>query len=209
MDTKTVGRRLREEREKLGLNQASFGMIGGVKKLAQLNYEKGDRLPSPAYFDNLRRTPNIDVDYILSGLRDNNEGRRLSAESRVNCIIAMALELDPGAFAAAADDAYQQTVDYKNGNGPPDEVYLVDEIDDKYLTVEITVDATIDSSPRIFDSKMLEDVIIRFETLLVDSKIKMPAEKKAQAVVMLYRAFKASGKVDQKMIEEAVKLAAN
>ncbi len=36
----------------------------------------------------------------------------------------------------------------------------------------------------------------------------MPSAKKAQAVAMLYRAFKASGKVDPAMIEEAVKLAA-
>ncbi|GBL46468.1 hypothetical protein SFMTTN_2282 [Sulfuriferula multivorans] len=36
----------------------------------------------------------------------------------------------------------------------------------------------------------------------------MVPAKKAHAVVMLYRAFKASGKVDQKIIEEAVQLAA-
>lgn len=209
MYAKTVGKRLREEREKLGLNQASFGMIGGVKKLAQLNYEKGDRLPSPAYFDNLREDPGIDVDYILSGLRDNNEGRRLRAEARVNCNIALALELNPDAFSAAVDNAYQQNINNSNGDGFPVEAYLADEMDDKYLTVENNVYDTIESSPRIIDFKMLEDVITRFEVSLLGSMLKISPAKKAQAVVMLYRSFKASGKVDQKMIEEAVKLAAD
>ncbi|MCL7660626.1 XRE family transcriptional regulator, partial [Klebsiella pneumoniae] len=40
-----IGSRLREERERLGLSQQALGEIGGVKKLTQLNYEKGDRAP--------------------------------------------------------------------------------------------------------------------------------------------------------------------
>ena len=35
--------RLKEERERMGLSQEKFGAIGGVKKLAQINYEKGER----------------------------------------------------------------------------------------------------------------------------------------------------------------------
>ncbi|MDY9317723.1 transcriptional regulator, partial [Escherichia coli] len=34
--------RLREERERLGLSQVAMSDIGGVKKLTQLRYEKGD-----------------------------------------------------------------------------------------------------------------------------------------------------------------------
>ncbi|MDP2962257.1 MAG: hypothetical protein Q8N54_05810 [Sulfurimicrobium sp.] len=207
MDKGTIGKRLREERERLGLNQASFGMIGGVKKLAQLNYEKDDRIPSSTYFDNLRENKNIDVDYILSGLRDNNEGRRLRAESRVNLNIAMALELWPSAFSSAVDDAYQQNIDNSNGNGFPVEAYLADEMDDKYLTVENSIYKTIESSPRIIDFKMLEDVITRLESAVLASAKDIQPAKKAQAIITLYRAFKASGKVDQRMIEEVVTLA--
>ena len=44
MKKNTIGQRLKEERERLGLNQTDFGLIGGVKKLAQLNYEKDERV---------------------------------------------------------------------------------------------------------------------------------------------------------------------
>lgn len=80
-------------------------------------------------------------------------------------------------------------------------------MDDEYLTVENSVYKIIESSPRVIDFKMLEDVIMRLENAVMCSSKDIQPAKKAQAVVMLYRAFKASGKVDQKMIEVAVKLA--
>lgn len=60
--------RLREERERLGLSQADFGAIGGVKKLAQINYEKGDRHPDSAYLSAIAAAGS-DVLYILTGQR--------------------------------------------------------------------------------------------------------------------------------------------
>ena len=36
--------RLREERERLGFSQEAFGVLGGVQKRAQINYEKGERI---------------------------------------------------------------------------------------------------------------------------------------------------------------------
>ena len=60
--------RLREERERLGLNQVEFGSIGGVKKLAQINYEKGERHPDSAYLAAIAAA-GADVLYILTGQR--------------------------------------------------------------------------------------------------------------------------------------------
>lgn len=202
-----TGDRIKLVREQLGLSQEAFGAMGGVKKLAQLNYEKGKRSPTWEYFERLRQSKNIDVNYILTGYRDNNESRRLFAEARVNTLIAMALDLDPGAFGHAADEAFLQSEKYRAGNGPPSEAYLADKIDDSLLAVENSVYSTVDSSPRILNIKTIEEVIVRLESSLLASGLNMSPEKKAGAVVMLYRAFKASGKVDQKMIEEAIALA--
>ena len=63
-----ISDRLREDRERLGLNQVEFGSIGGVKKLAQINYEKGERHPDSAYLAAIAAA-GADVLYILTGQR--------------------------------------------------------------------------------------------------------------------------------------------
>jgi len=60
--------RLKEERERLGFNQEAFGAIGGVKKLAQFNYEKGERKPDSDYLAAISRV-GVDVLYLLTGKR--------------------------------------------------------------------------------------------------------------------------------------------
>lgn len=65
-----IGRRLREEREELGMSQVAFAKIGGVKRGSQLGYETGERSPNAEY---LGRIYNIgaDIQYIASGNRVN------------------------------------------------------------------------------------------------------------------------------------------
>lgn len=65
---KYIGARLREERERLGLSQQSMGEIGGVKKLTQLNYEKGERAPDTIYLTALASV-GVDIAYVLTGQR--------------------------------------------------------------------------------------------------------------------------------------------
>jgi len=65
----TVASRLREERERLGMSQSAFAEACGVKKLAQLNYEKGDRKPDTDYLESAVRL-GADVLYILTGRRE-------------------------------------------------------------------------------------------------------------------------------------------
>lgn len=64
----SIGERLKEERERLGLSQLAFGELGGVKKLAQLNYEKGDRFPDAQYLAALAKF-GVDVQYVVTGSR--------------------------------------------------------------------------------------------------------------------------------------------
>lgn len=60
--------RLRQERERVGLSQAEMAEAGGVKKLAQHNYEKGDRTPTADYLQKLVGA-GIDVPFLLTGQR--------------------------------------------------------------------------------------------------------------------------------------------
>ncbi|MCG5047312.1 XRE family transcriptional regulator [Pectobacterium brasiliense] len=63
-----IGERLREERERLGLSQPAMGEIGGVKKLTQLNYEKGERFPDASYLAAMAKF-GLDVQYVVTGVR--------------------------------------------------------------------------------------------------------------------------------------------
>lgn len=62
------GERLKEERVRLGLSQAALGEIGGVRKQAQLNYEKGERNPDSAYLSAIAKF-GADIQFIVTGIR--------------------------------------------------------------------------------------------------------------------------------------------
>lgn len=63
-----LGDRLREERERLGLSQAAFGELAGVKKNAQFNYEAGNRSPDGQYLSAVAKH-GVDVLYVVTGQR--------------------------------------------------------------------------------------------------------------------------------------------
>lgn len=63
-----IGLRLKEERERLGLSQVAMGDIGGVKKLTQLKYEKGESCPDAFYLASLSKF-GLDVQYVVIGVR--------------------------------------------------------------------------------------------------------------------------------------------
>lgn len=62
----TPGGRLRAERIRLGYTQEEFGALGGVRKQAQIKYEKGDRKPDAKYFAGIA-AKGADVAFILTG----------------------------------------------------------------------------------------------------------------------------------------------
>lgn len=62
----SIGERLKEERDRLGLNQTAFGAIGGVLKQAQLKYEKAERFPDASYLAAIAKV-GADVQYIVTG----------------------------------------------------------------------------------------------------------------------------------------------
>lgn len=63
----------------MGLSQEKFGALGGVKKLAQINYEKGERHPDSAYLAAIAAA-GVDVLYVLTGERDGPAPVTLTAE---------------------------------------------------------------------------------------------------------------------------------
>jgi len=70
MDNLSV--RLHEERSRLRLTQEALGRIGGVRVQAQLNYEKGHRIPDAAYLAAVAEA-GVDILYVVTGQRSKPE----------------------------------------------------------------------------------------------------------------------------------------
>lgn len=61
-----VGDRLREERDRLGLNQTDFGALGSVSRGTQKAYELGTNSPDLRYLSALEKA-GVDIQYVLTG----------------------------------------------------------------------------------------------------------------------------------------------
>lgn len=81
----TLGYRIREERERIGLNQSDFGDLASVTKATQINYEKGNRNPDTAYLLAIAKA-GVDLYYLLTGkhavtMKDVNAELRCLADA--------------------------------------------------------------------------------------------------------------------------------
>lgn len=63
----TLSERLKEERNRLGLNQTDFGSLAGVGKTTQINYESGSRTPSADYLAAIFKH-GVDIQYVVTGV---------------------------------------------------------------------------------------------------------------------------------------------
>ena len=78
-----VGDRLKEERDRLALNQTDFGALGSVSRGTQKAYEQGTNSPDLRYLAALEGA-GVDVQYVLTGVKAvlSKDGLD-SAESRI------------------------------------------------------------------------------------------------------------------------------
>jgi transcriptional regulator with XRE-family HTH domain len=77
----TLGERLREERERLGLNQTALGEMGRVSKVSQINYETGKRSPAGDYLAAVA-VVGVDVLYVVTGVRTPTGPAALDADTQ-------------------------------------------------------------------------------------------------------------------------------
>lgn len=106
-----VFERLREERDRLGMNQADFAELAGVTKRTQANYESGSRHPDTEYLARIAKG-GANVHYIVTGQPEKmndgasldfkySEGRKSSAERTGEADKVYYLEQSPGGLAQA------------------------------------------------------------------------------------------------------------
>ena len=73
-----VGERLKEERERLGLNQTEFGVLLGVSRGSQKNYELGASSLDLRYVAALEEH-GVDAAFVLTGRRSTPLGQLFTA----------------------------------------------------------------------------------------------------------------------------------
>ncbi len=80
-----LGDRLREERKRLGYNQADFGDLAGVTRKTQFNYESGSSSPDTHYLACIEKA-GADIVYIQTGVRsaEREFQRRLDVVAHVS-----------------------------------------------------------------------------------------------------------------------------
>jgi len=109
-----IGERLKEERVRLGFNQAEFAAFAGVAKTSQFNYEKGDRSPDAAYLAAVAER-GVDVLYVVTGERKPRSSDSISAEflevyQHINESDRDVLFRTACAFAKAADPNWKKGI---------------------------------------------------------------------------------------------------
>jgi transcriptional regulator with XRE-family HTH domain len=195
MDT-NFGERLRSERERLGLTQAEFAKLSGVTGRSQRNYESSDRIPSAKYLEALGKA-GVDVQFLISGEASSVEERKMGALWRVIHSILSRLQL--GIESVAINVAVRHAEEELDAER---RLVPYESISDRIISDMLMEGPALILNPDLFCS-----VIEKLEALLNRLGRTMPADKKARAIVMLYRASKVSGKIDPKMVEDAVSLA--
>jgi transcriptional regulator with XRE-family HTH domain len=204
MSTRSViiGERLREERKRLGLSQTDFARLAGVHLNTQSRYEKGEREPDSSYLETLGKK-GVDVNYVLFGI---------ASDEIVDCPYVAAMPLPSGyvskpiTLTECREMAAGLTL---RRAGNPDGIRQWFEFCKSCAMHPGKSHGRSSASLSDSDISLLAEVFEGIEGALLNHGLSMPPPKKAQAVAMLYRSFKASGKVDPAMIEEAVKLAAD
>lgn len=86
-----IGERLKEERERLGLNQTDFAALAGASKNTQYNYEKGERSPDSNYLA-AAAAQGVDILYVVTGVRTPQASASFTAEETELVLILRSME---------------------------------------------------------------------------------------------------------------------
>jgi len=95
------GARLKFERERLGYTQDEFGAGGGVTRLTQSKYEKGDSSPDMNYLIAIEEM-GADFTYLLTGERSSEKSAEEVWNDQANLASAVVEELEKAINAKEA-----------------------------------------------------------------------------------------------------------
>lgn len=210
-----LGKRLKEERERLGLTQAKFAEACGVGRTAQFNYERGEREPSWSYISAAEKI-GADVLYIFTGMHAGKDFALANAYSRLIYTVEMFLGLQEGNLDELAKEAVSLQGKEVQMMEQPGTVGVL-----SYGDWQDKVMAWLGTSrkpERCIDAALLAELLDSVDRTSARLGVSLSTEKRVRTALMLYRDAKPQkhprypglhdGKIQQDDIDKAVKLAA-
>jgi transcriptional regulator with XRE-family HTH domain len=195
-----IGKRLKEERERLGLTQAEFAKACGVGRTAQFNYEREERSPSSEYLD-AAEALGADSLYIMSGTKKGDDWVYARAYKAMLYTIEMLLGLEENRLEQIALKAVEIDRALK------DNAALITKEEYNLMVIDWLKSTT--KVERCIDLDLFASILTSIEVIIERTGLSISPVKKSGAVTMLYRSFKPTGIIDHAMIEDTVKLAAS
>ncbi|MBI3284031.1 MAG: helix-turn-helix transcriptional regulator [Burkholderiales bacterium] len=202
MEKGTIGLRIREERESIGFSQAQIAEQTGITVRSQRNYESGKRIPDAEYLAAIAPL-GINISYVLNGDEvnkphgtDDDMGTVLLLESILgisnDCLMKITTDACVKADLDTSVIGFDPAIFFNN-----------------LLRESAVFRLMADRYAAAIDVLMLTEIISEIENNVFKKALQISPQKKASAIAILYRTFKASGKIDQAMLEDTVKLAAS
>jgi len=200
-----LGKRLKEERERLGLSQVKLAELCGIGKTTQYMYERGERDPTAPYMQ-LAAKAGVDMFYVLSGSRTLRDRAHADVFGALVVLIEEMLGLDEEMLRQLTDERMEIAVRHDPSDGgdsaSPDrakELRWIKRVSE-WLGTSSRPDRCIDAP--LF--ARLQQVI---GEVAAASGGALTAEKSVRAALLLYPEAKESGVIDTKRVAEVVRLA--
>lgn len=198
------GKRLKEERERLGLSQAKLAESCGVGRTAQFNYERGEREPSWSYMDAASKL-GVDALYVFTGTRAGKDWAYARAYSKLLYTLEMLLGLEGNHI----EDLCKVAVNLEekmHRSGATGEGQVVDFTD--WQSGVLKWLGTCSKPERCIDAKLLASLLESVKETATRLSVSLSTEKALRAALMAYRDAKPTNAIDHAALEDAVKLAA-
>lgn len=201
----SIGGRLREERERLLLNQSLFAARVGVSRMSQVNYESGKRSPDAVYL-RAAYEAGIDVGYVITG-------KRTAAPDffRMACgLVLEAVELRTGIAEDVLGFVIEALADAATAGWLKEQRSASGEDKMPCDIQEFVQLGDLDEILRALNqnARLLRDIFGALNGAL--SSLPEPGldgERRLALVLMLFRASLASDKVDRDLIRDAIRVA--
>lgn len=198
------GKRLKEERERLGMSQEKFGKACGVGKTTQYLYERGERHPASLYIDAAAKL-GVDTSYVMTATRKGRDWSYNRAYSRMLMTFETLLGLKKERLEVIAAK-YVHLSELPENNSNQETPHEWPAFEDWMLefgnwlssasNLEYCVDITL-------MSRLIDAITMQAER----TDISLTTEKRLRVALMLYRDAKFSGEIDPRSVKNAIKIA--
>lgn len=201
METGTIGSRIRKQRERINYTQAQMAEKLGITARTQRNYETGARIPDASYLAALAPL-GVDINYVLNG-DDAYNGRYQNDSPEEWHVYVSAIKMAFGISHIEFEEIIDKSLVNDDTCGFDPAVLFVE-----FMNASSIFRLLVDRYAE-FDQTLLSSVLQGIDDVICESKLSLTNAKKAQTTAMLYRTFKANGKLDKTTIQDTVKLAAS